>query len=47
MYRYSQTLPGGPVTLVAIFALSFLIPGWTADALGFGAANARSSSTGS
>jgi hypothetical protein len=41
MYRYSQTLPGGPITLAGIFALSFLIPGWTANVLGFGAANAQ------
>jgi hypothetical protein len=41
MYRYSQTLPGGPVTLVGIVAVSFLIPGWVARALGFGAANAQ------
>jgi len=41
MYRYSQTLPGGPVTLVGVVALSFLIPGWAARALGFGAANAQ------
>ena len=41
MYRYNQTLPGGPVTLVGIVAVSFLIPGWAARALGFGAANAQ------
>jgi hypothetical protein len=41
MYRYSQTLPGGPVTLVGILALSLLIPGWAAGALGFSALNAR------
>jgi hypothetical protein len=41
MYRYSQTLPGGPVTLVGVLALSFLIPGWAAGALGWGAANAQ------
>src|SRR6266436_2840839 len=40
MYRYSQTLPGGPITLVGVLALCFLIPGWTANVLGFGAANA-------
>jgi hypothetical protein len=40
MYRYSQTLPGGPITLVGIFALSFLTPGWVANALGFSALNA-------
>ena len=40
MYRYSQTLPGGPITLVGIFALSFLVPGWVANALGFSALNA-------
>jgi len=39
MYRYSQTLPGGPITLVGIIAVSFLIPGWVANALGFSAAN--------
>ena len=41
MYRYSQTLPGGPITLVGIIVLSFLVPGWVANALGFGAANAQ------
>ena len=41
MYRYSQTLPGGPITLVGILALSFLIPGWVANALGFSAVNAQ------
>jgi hypothetical protein len=41
MYRYSQTLPGGPITLVGILALSLLIPGWVANALGFGAVNAQ------
>jgi len=41
MYRYSQTLPGGPVTLVGITLLSFLVPGWVAAALGFSAANAQ------
>jgi hypothetical protein len=41
MYRYSQTLPGGPIILVGILALSLLIPGWTANVLGFGAANAQ------
>ena len=41
MYRYSQTLPGGPITLVGIIALSFLIPGWTAGALGWATANAQ------
>jgi hypothetical protein len=41
MYRYSQTLPGGPITLVVIIALSFLIPGWAAGALGFSAVNAQ------
>jgi hypothetical protein len=41
MYRYNQTLPGGPITLVGIIALSFLIPGWAANALGFSAANAQ------
>ena len=41
MYRYNQTLPGGPITLVGIIALSFLIPGWVANALGFSAANAQ------
>jgi Bacterial Na+/H+ antiporter B (NhaB) len=41
MYRYSQTLPGGPVTLVGILALSLLIPGWAANVLGFSAANAQ------
>ena len=40
MYRYSQTLPGGPITLVGILALSLLIPGWVANALGFSAINA-------
>jgi hypothetical protein len=40
MYRFSQTLPGGPVTLVGVVALSFLIPGWVAGALGFSALNA-------
>ena len=40
MYRYSQTLPGGPVTLVGLLALSLLIPGWAASALGFSALNA-------
>ena len=37
MYRYNQTLPGGPLTLVGVFALSLLIPGWAAAALGLGA----------
>jgi hypothetical protein len=41
MYRYSQTLPGGPITLVGILALSLLIPGWAANALGFSAVNAQ------
>src|SRR5205085_10635623 len=41
MYRYNQTLPGGPITLVGILALSFLVPGWVANALGFSAANAQ------
>lgn len=41
MYRYSQTLPGGPITLVGILAVSFLVPGWAADALGFRAANVQ------
>ena len=41
MYRYSQTLPGGPVTLVGITVLSFLVPGWAANVLGFSAANAQ------
>ena len=41
MYRYSQTLPGGPVTLVGILVLSLLIPGWAAGALGLSAANAE------
>lgn len=41
MYRYSQTLPGGPITLVGILALSLLIPGWVANALGFSAVNAQ------
>jgi hypothetical protein len=41
MYRYSQTLPGGPITLVGIIVFAFLIPGWAATALGFGAANAQ------
>src|SRR5215469_14844331 len=41
MYRYSQALPGGPITLVGILALSFLVPGWVADALGFRAANVQ------
>jgi hypothetical protein len=41
MYRYSQTLPGGPVTLVGIAALSLLVPGWAAGALGIGALNAQ------
>jgi hypothetical protein len=41
MYRYSQTLPGGPVTLVGILVLSLLIPGWAAGALGFSAINAQ------
>jgi hypothetical protein len=40
MYRYSQTLPGGPVTLVGVLALSLLIPGWVAGALGLSALNA-------
>jgi hypothetical protein len=41
MYRYSQTLPGGPITLVGILALSFLLPGWAANVLGYSAANAQ------
>jgi hypothetical protein len=41
MYRYSQTLPGGPITLAGILVLSLLIPGWAAGALGFSAANAQ------
>jgi hypothetical protein len=41
MYRYNQTLPGGGITLVGIIALSFLIPGWAANALGFSATNAQ------
>jgi hypothetical protein len=41
MYRYSQTLPGGPITLLGILVLSFLTPGWTAGALGLSAANAQ------
>ena len=41
MYRQSQTLPGGPITLVGIITLSFLIPGWTANVLGFSASNAQ------
>jgi hypothetical protein len=41
MYRHSQTLPGGPITLVGILALSFLIPGWVANALGWATANAQ------
>jgi hypothetical protein len=41
MYRYSQTLPGGPVTLIGIMALCLLIPGWAAGALGFSAINAQ------
>ena len=41
MYRYSQTLPGGSITLVGIFAVSLLIPGWAAGALGFSAINAQ------
>src|SRR4051812_11583070 len=41
MYRHNQTLPGGPVTLVGILALSLLIPGLFANALGFSAANAQ------
>ena len=40
MYRH-QTLPGGPITLVGIIVLSFVIPGWAAGALGFSAANAQ------
>jgi hypothetical protein len=41
MYRYTQTLPGGAITLVGVLALSFLIPGWTASALGWDAAHAQ------
>jgi hypothetical protein len=41
MYRYSQTLPGGPITLVGIIALSFLTPGWAANALGLSAVNVQ------
>jgi hypothetical protein len=41
MYRYSQTLPGGPVTLIGILVLSLLIPGWVANALGFSVVNAQ------
>lgn len=41
MYRYSQTLPGGPITLIGILVLSLLIPGWAAGALGFSALNAQ------
>lgn len=41
MYRYSQTLPGGPVTLLGIIVLSFLVPGWAANALGFSVVNGQ------
>jgi hypothetical protein len=41
MYRYNQTLPGGPVTLVGVLVLSFLIPGWVANVLGFSTAHSQ------
>jgi hypothetical protein len=41
MFRYSQTLPGGPITLIGILVVSLLIPGWAAGVLGFSAANAQ------
>jgi hypothetical protein len=41
MYRYSQTLPGGPITLVGILPVSLLIPSWAAGALGCSALNGQ------
>ncbi len=34
MYRDTQTLPGGGLTLLGFLALSLLAPGWAARALG-------------
>jgi hypothetical protein len=41
MYRDTQTLPGGGFTLLGIIVLSFLTPGWAANALGCLAAHAH------
>jgi hypothetical protein len=40
MYRNTQTIPGGGLTLLALLALSFLMPGWVAALLGLGSAHA-------
>jgi len=39
MYRETQ-IPGGGLTLLALLALSFLMPGWIAALLGLGSAHA-------
>jgi hypothetical protein len=39
MYRYTQILPGGAITLLGVLGLSLLIPGWAAHFLGLGAAH--------
>jgi hypothetical protein len=40
MYRYTQILPGGAITLIGVLGLSFLMPGWIAGLLGLGSAHA-------
>jgi hypothetical protein len=39
MYRYTQILPGGAITLFGVLGLSLLMPGWVAPFLGLGAAH--------
>jgi hypothetical protein len=41
MYRDTQTLPGGGFTLFGVIGLSFLTPGWVANALGCAATHAQ------
>src|SRR5215472_2614804 len=39
MYRYTQILPGGAITLLGVLGLSLLMPGWVSHFLGLGAAH--------
>jgi len=41
MYRDTQAVPGGGFTLLGVTGLSFLTPGWAANALGCAAAHAQ------